>query len=189
MEAPSDGLTVAQRKAAPDGARFRYLASHPAQLRQALDDLFRFSAGRPVTRALLQEWKASMGGLAPSTASFRLSAARKLAEESRRNGLLSAEAASNLTDVPNVRQQGTRLGNWLTREQARELLIVPDRSSMKGKHDYGILALLSAASSAARSSPRLTSRPSRCASSCLAMPPSRPPNAIWGPNRRSPTRQ
>jgi hypothetical protein len=30
--------------------------------------------------------------------------------------------------VPNVRQQGTRMGNWLTREQAKELLTVPDGS-------------------------------------------------------------
>jgi len=40
------------------------------------------------------------------------------------------------------RQQGTRLGNWLTREQARELLQVPDRSTLKGKRDYAILAVL-----------------------------------------------
>jgi len=44
--------------------------------------------------------------------------------------------------VPNVRQQGTRMGNWLTREQAKELLTVPDGSTMKGKRDYCILALL-----------------------------------------------
>jgi integrase len=37
---------------------------------------------------------------------------------------------------------GTRLGNWLTREQAKELLAVPDRSTLKGKRDYVILALL-----------------------------------------------
>ncbi len=83
-----------------------------------------------------------MDDLAASTVNVRLSAVRKLVEESRRNGLLSAEAASSLTDVPNVRQQGTRLGNWLTKEQARELLTVPDRSTMKGKRDYSILALL-----------------------------------------------
>ncbi len=85
----------------------------PAQLQPSLDDLFAFSAGRPLTRALL----------------VRLSAIRKLVEEARRNGMLGAEEAANLTDVPNVRQQGTRLGNWLTKEQARELLQVPDRSS------------------------------------------------------------
>jgi integrase len=47
-----------------------------------------------------------------------------------------------MTDVPNLRQQGTRLGNWLTRDQAKELLAVPDRSKIKGKRDYCILALL-----------------------------------------------
>jgi integrase len=62
--------------------------------------------------------------------------------EAKRNGLLSAEEAANLTDVPSVRQQGTRLGNWLTKEQARELLAAPDRSTVKGKRDYAILALL-----------------------------------------------
>ena len=41
-----------------------------------------------------------------------------------------------------MRQKGTRLGNWLTREQAKELLGVPDRSTLKGKRDYVILALL-----------------------------------------------
>ena len=34
------------------------------------------------------------------------------------------------------------MGNWLTREQAKELLAVPDRSTLKGKRDYVILALL-----------------------------------------------
>jgi hypothetical protein len=42
----------------------------------------------------------------------------------------------------NISQKGTRLGNWLTREKARELLAVPDRSTLKGKRDYVILALL-----------------------------------------------
>jgi integrase len=46
------------------------------------------------------------------------------------------------TDVPNIRQQGTRLGNWLTREQTKELLAVPDRSTLNGKRAYVILSLL-----------------------------------------------
>ena len=47
-----------------------------------------------------------------------------------------------ISDIPNIRQKGTRLGNWLTREQAKELLAVPDRSTLRGKRDYVILALL-----------------------------------------------
>ena len=56
--------------------------------------------------------------------------------------MIGLEEADNLTDIPNVRQKGTRLGNWLTREQAKELLAVPDRSTLKGKRDYVIIALL-----------------------------------------------
>ncbi len=109
---------------------------------KALDLLFVMVAGRPLTRALLMEYRAGMDGLAASTVNVRLSAVRKLVTEARRNGMLSAEEAANLTDIPNVRQQGTRLGKWLTKEQARELLAVPDRSTLKGKRDYAMLALL-----------------------------------------------
>jgi integrase len=56
--------------------------------------------------------------------------------------MIGSEEAASLTDVPNIRQKGTRLGNWLTREQAKELLAVPDRSTLKGKRDYVILAFL-----------------------------------------------
>ena len=109
---------------------------------KGLDLLFALAAGRQLTRALLMEFRASMDGLAPRTVNVRLAAVRKLVTEARKNGMLSAEDAANLTDIPNVREQGNRLGNWLTREQARELLKVPDRSTLKGKRDYAILALL-----------------------------------------------
>jgi integrase len=109
---------------------------------KALDDLFQFCASRPLSRSLLMEWRAGMESLSPSTINVRLSAVRKMIGEARKNGMLGAEEASRLTDVPNISQKGTRLGNWLTREQAKELLAVPDRSTLKGKRDYVILALL-----------------------------------------------
>jgi integrase len=109
---------------------------------KALDDLFAFCASRPLSRALLMEYRTTMDHLSPSTINVRLSAVRKLVGEARRNGMIGLEEATNLTDIPNVRQKGTRLGNWLTREQAKELLAVPDRSTLKGKRDYVIIALL-----------------------------------------------
>jgi len=109
---------------------------------KALDDLFAFCANKPLSRALLMEYRTSMENLSPSTINVRMSAIRKLVGEARRNGLIGREEADNLTDVPNVRQTGRRLGNWLTREQAKELLAVPDRSKLKGKRDYVIIALL-----------------------------------------------
>jgi integrase len=109
---------------------------------KALDLLFAFAASRPLTRALLLEYRTSMETLAPSTVNVRLAAVRKLISEARKNGMLSHEDAANLTDIPNVKEKGTRLGNWLTKEQAKELLAVPDRPTVKGKRDYAILALL-----------------------------------------------
>ncbi len=109
---------------------------------KALDDLFAFCASRPLSRSLLMERRAGMESLSPSTINVRLSAVRKMVVEARRNNMIGSEEAASLTDIPNIRQKGIRLGNWLTREQAKELLAVPDRSALKVKRDYVILALL-----------------------------------------------
>jgi hypothetical protein len=45
----------------------------------------------------------------------RLSAVRKMVFEARKNGMIGAEEATNLTEVPNIPQKGTRLGNWILR--------------------------------------------------------------------------
>ena len=113
---------------------------------KALDEVFTLCANRSqgISRPLLMEYRASMieKGLSPSTINVRLAAVRKLVGEARRNGVLDAEEASQMSDVPNIRLQGRRMGNWLTRDQAKELLLVPDRLTLKGKRDYCILALL-----------------------------------------------
>ena len=109
---------------------------------KALDNLFAFCASRPLSQSLLMGWRAGMESLSPSTINVRLSAVRKMVGEARRANMIGQEEAASLTDVPNINQKGTRLGNWLTREQAKELLAVPDRSTLKGKRDYVILALL-----------------------------------------------
>jgi len=109
---------------------------------KALDDLFRFCASRPLSRELLMEWRSTLESLSPSTINVRLSAVRKMVGEARRAGMIGQEEAASLTDIPNIRQKGTRQGNWLTREQAKDLLTVPDRATLKGKRDYVILALL-----------------------------------------------
>jgi integrase len=113
---------------------------------KALDEVFTLCANRSqgLSRALLMEYRAAMleKKLSASTVNVRLSAVRKLVGEAQRNGIIDAEEAANLAGVPNLPQKGTRLGNWLTRDQAKELLTVPDRSTLKGKRDYVILSLL-----------------------------------------------
>ena len=113
---------------------------------KALDEVFTLCANRSqgLSRALLMEYRAAMveKKLSASTVNVRLSAVRKLVGEAQRNGIIDAEEAANLAGVPNLPQKGARLGNWLTRDQAKELLTVPDRSTLKGKRDYVILSLL-----------------------------------------------
>ena len=60
-----------------------------------------------------------MEALSPSTINVRLSAVRKLVGEARRNNMIGSEEAASLTDIPNIRQKGTRLGNWLTPSRPR----------------------------------------------------------------------
>lgn len=112
----------------------------------ALEELSAFCLERqqPVSRTLILAFRAAMldRNLSASTINVKLSAVRKLIIEAKRAGVVGVEEAAQMTDVPNIRQQGTRLGNWLTKDQAKELLAVPDRSTMKGKRDYAILALL-----------------------------------------------
>ena len=113
---------------------------------KTLDEVFTLCANRSqgLSRALLMEYRAAMleKKLSASTVNVRLSAVRKLIGEAQHNGIIGAEEAASLAGVPNLSQKGTRVGNWFTRDQAKELLTVPDRSTIKGKRDYVILALL-----------------------------------------------
>jgi hypothetical protein len=77
-----------------------------------------------------------------STVNVQLSAARKLVSEARKNGLLSFEEAQNLTGISNIRQ---RAPGWGIADPRADQGATggPDRSTLKGKRDYIILALLS----------------------------------------------
>lgn len=114
---------------------------------QALDNFFEWLGGRQqalFSRALVQEYRAALvaAGFAPSTINLRLAALRKLAWEASENGWLAPEAAASIARIKGVRRLGVRTGNWLTREQAAELLRLPDSVTLKGKRDRAILALL-----------------------------------------------
>ena len=81
-------------------------------------------------------------GLSPASINIRLSALRKLAVEAADNGLLPPELATGIVRVKGVRNQGVRLGNWLTVRQAEKLINAPDTSRLKGKRDRALLAVL-----------------------------------------------
>ena len=113
---------------------------------KAFDDLLALTrrTGQPISRQLFQQYRAEMvdAGLGSSTINVRLSGVRKLVNEARENGLVDPSVAGRIVSVPNVPAQGVRLGQWLTEEQTRDLLAVPDQSRLKGKRDYAILSVL-----------------------------------------------
>jgi len=67
---------------------------------------------------------------------------RRLADESAESGWLSPELATGIRRVKGVRQLGRRLGNWLTGDQAQELVNATDRNCLRGKRDAALLGLL-----------------------------------------------
>lgn len=79
---------------------------------------------------------------AATTINLRLAAVRRVAFEAADSGLLSPELASGIRRVKGVRRIGVRVGNWLTAEQAKRLLAATDRTSLRGKRDYAMIAML-----------------------------------------------
>ena len=79
---------------------------------------------------------------AATTINLRLAAVRRVAFEAADSGLLSPELAAGIRRVKGVRRIGVRVGNWLTAEQAKRLLAVADRGSLRGKRDHAMIAML-----------------------------------------------
>jgi integrase len=61
---------------------------------------------------------------------------------SSRCWLLSPDLAAGIRRVKGAKKHGVRLGNWLTSEQGKRLLAVFDRSTVRGKRDYAMTAVL-----------------------------------------------
>jgi integrase len=80
--------------------------------------------------------------LAPATINLRLAAVRRLAYEAADVGLLSPELAASIRRVKGAKRLGIRLGNWLSAEDAKRLLLGPDQQTVGGKRDRVILAVL-----------------------------------------------
>jgi integrase/recombinase XerD len=81
-------------------------------------------------------------GLAASSINQALAAVRKLAVEAADAGWMSDASAQAVKTAPGVKVTGSRTGNWLTKEQARDLLDAPDAAKLSGLRDRALLALL-----------------------------------------------
>jgi integrase/recombinase XerD len=96
-----------------------------------------------LSRALVQRYRVVLEGrrLAPSTINQHLSAIRALCDECAESSLLDQPTAAAIGRVKGVPIRGVRLGKWLTRDQAEQLLSAPP-STLMGLRDRAILGLL-----------------------------------------------
>jgi site-specific recombinase XerD len=113
----------------------------------ALTDFLNWCGGEHHTRftkATVQKYKAKLEstGLSASSINVRMSAIRRLALEAADNGLLQPELAAGISRVKGAKHSGVRTGNWLNVQQAEGLINSPDISTLKGKRDRALLALM-----------------------------------------------
>jgi integrase len=151
---PAAAVSVVPVRAASDLDRLKRLVlagiSSPNSRRaygKALEDFlawYQRQEWRPFCKLVVQEYRAYLEelSLAPSTINIRLTAVRRLAAEAADAGFLAPEIAAGIEKVRGARKLGVRTGNWLTREQASELLRAPNSDTLKGKRDRAILGLL-----------------------------------------------
>ncbi len=110
------------------------------------------SNGRPgFTKATINAYREEMlqAGKSRSSINQALSAIRKLAAEAADNGLVPPTLAYGVERVKGVKQEGVRAGNWLTKEDAEQLINTPvtrwQREEIplrKAIRDQAILALM-----------------------------------------------
>jgi site-specific recombinase XerD len=120
--------------------------SKRAYERALIDFLVWFrSSGEPaISKAAVQRYATELAtaGVGPSSINQRLSAIRKLTQEAADNGLLPDQMARGIQNARGVHQEGKRIGNWLTKEQAQQFISTPDTTTLKGKRDQALLAIM-----------------------------------------------
>jgi site-specific recombinase XerD len=125
------------------------LASPESQrgYRQGMDQFISWYCSEPrlsFNRMVVNRYRIHLESrqLAPGTVNVRLASVRKLAYEAADCGLLSPELAAGIRRVKGPKNRGVRVGNWLTAAEARALWQIPDQSTLKGKRDRAVLAVL-----------------------------------------------
>ena len=95
-------------------------------------------------KATVQRYRAQLleSGLSPSTVNLYMTAIRRLAVEAADNSLMKSEVASGIGRVKGIKKEGVRTGNWLTVHQAEKLINTPDMTTLSGKRDRALLAVM-----------------------------------------------
>ena len=100
--------------------------------------------GEPVlNKATVQKYLSCLrdAGMSAASINQRRAAINKLVTEAADNQAIPEQAANGILRIKGERQEGSKIGNWLTKEQAQALLNSPDTNTLKGLRDRAILAV------------------------------------------------
>jgi len=102
------------------------------------------SSGHRLTREGVAAYLSSERdrGLQPAGQMQLLAAVKKLASEARIRGLLDPLDEYAIQQLKPDKQLGSPSGNWLTLDQAKRLLALPDQTKLAGLRDMALFALL-----------------------------------------------
>jgi hypothetical protein len=103
-------------------------ASSQESYGHAIDEFIGWSCSEPrlsFNRTVVLGYRFFLGqkNFAPSTINVRLAAVRRLAYDASDMGLLSPDLAAGIRRVKGANRLGVRIGNWLTIDQSRTLLV------------------------------------------------------------------
>jgi integrase len=79
--------------------------------------------------------------LSAATINLHLTAIRRLADEATESGWLSPELVTGIRRVKGVKRLGRKIGNWLTGNQAQQLLNAATQNTLRGRRDGAMLGL------------------------------------------------
>ena len=101
--------------------------------------------GEPgLSKAIVQRYLAHLRDdwhMSAAAINQRRAAINRLVHEAVDNAAMPEQHANGILRIKGERAEGERLGKWLTREQAQQLINAPDKSTLKGLRDRAILAL------------------------------------------------
>jgi len=107
-------------------------------------DWYSQSGQTGLNKAAVQAYKNIMRskGLGAATINLNLCAIRSLAREAADNQVLDPMIAVGIQHVKGIHKEGKRLGNWLDKKQAEQLINEPDTNTLRGLRDRALLTLL-----------------------------------------------
>ena len=145
---PSPNLKIPELEYAKAAALVTLVSLHSRRAyKSAIDKFIAWYCSEPrlgFNRAVVLRYRSFLESLllSAATINLHLAAIRRLADEAAESSMLSPELAIGIRRVKGVKRLGRRIGNWLSGEQAQDLLDSIPQNTLRGRRDAALIGLL-----------------------------------------------